>query len=388
MNKDRRWNKLTARYPRQPQVAELQLVYSIVNPMVGKLRSRKQIHVHVTPRDEYQMPETYSRKMRQTIYVRFLIPTPFRASLLVFLSLAAPSLLYAQTDAPAIRQVAILDLPEAPVPQSTSQSNTQAPAQTPTQQPADSSSSSQQPKDEKQKKKEEHDAAEQELKVEEHQRIVGVIPNFNAVLDGSSVPLSAGQKIRAAFRSADDPYQFALAGIVAGYGQATDSHSSIDSNGVRHGYEQGWVGYSKRYGSSYADQFDGTVLGNGIFPAVLHQDPRYFRLGKGKVSHRFIYALASTVRCKSDNGKWQPNYSNLLGNLAAGGISNVYYPAADRGFALTIEQGLVVTAEGAFGGLLIEFYPDIQKHVFHQKDKGQPVASTPTAPPATTPTNP
>ena len=326
------------------------------------------------------MPETYSPKMRQTIYVRFLIPTPFRVGLLVSLSLTAPSLLYAQTNATDTHQIAVLDLPDAPVPQTTTQSTPQAPTQTPTQQPADSSSSSQQPKDEKEKKKEEHDAAEQELKVQEHQRIVGVIPNFNAVLDGSNVPLSAGQKIRAAFRSAVDPYQFVLAGVVAGYGQATDSHSSIDSTGFRHGYEQGWTGYAKRYGSSYADQFDGTILGNGIFPAVLHQDPRYFRLGKGKVSHRFVYALASTVRAKGDNGRWQPNYSNLLGNLAAGGISNVYYPAADRGFALTIEQGLVVTAEGAFGGLLIEFYPDIQKHVFHQKDKGQPVASTPAAP--------
>ena len=210
------------------------------------------------------------------------------------------------------------------------------------------------------------------------------MPNFNAVLDGSDVPLSAGQKIRASFRAAIDPYQFALAGIVAGYGQATDSHSSIDSTGFRHGYEQGWTGYLKRYGSSFADQFDGTILGNGIFPAVLHQDARYFRLGKGKVSHRFIYALASTVRCKGDNGKWQPNYSNLLGNLASGGISNVYYPAADRGFALTVEQALVVTAEGAFGGILVEFYPDIQKHVFHKKDAGQPVASAP-ATPTTTP---
>lgn len=325
------------------------------------------------------MPETYSPKMRQTTYVRFPIPTAYRAGLLVFLTLAAPSLLYAQTDTPATHQIAVLDLPDAPVPQATTQSTPQAPAQTTTQQPADSSSSSQQqPKDEKEKKKEEHDAAEQELKIQEHQRIVGVIPNFNAVLDGSNVPLSAGQKIRAAFRSAVDPYQFVLAGVVAGYGQATDSHSSIDSTGFRHGYEQGWVGYAKRYGSSYADQFDGTILGNGIFPAVLHQDPRYFRLGKGKVSHRFVYALASTVRCKGDSGKWQPNYSNLLGNPAAGGISNVYYPAADRGFGLTVEQALVVTAEGAFGGLLIEFYPDIQKHVFHQKDKGQPVATAPT----------
>ena len=108
------------------------------------------------------------------------------------------------------------------------------------------------------------------------------------------------------------------------------------------------------------------MIGNGILPAVLHQDPRYYRLGQGKFSKRFGYALLAAVRCKGDNGKWQPNYSNVLGNLAAGGISNLYYPAADRGFELTVRQALVVTAEGAVGSLAVEFYPDIMKHVFHK----------------------
>ena len=337
------------------------------------MRLVKHVYQQRTRADEHRDSETYPQKTRQTIYVKSFIRTSLQASLFT-LALTATATLHAQT----IQQIAVLDLPDAPLPQEP----TQAPTQQPSQQPAQSSS--QPPQDDKQteqeKKKEQHDAAEQELKIEEHQRIAGVMPNFNAVLDGSTVPLSPGQKIRASFRAAIDPYQFVLAGVVAGYGQATDSHSSIDSTGFRHGYEQGWIGYAKRYGSSFADQFDGTILGNGIFPAVLHQDARYFRLGKGKVSHRFIYALASTVRCKGDNGKWQPNYSNLLGNLAAGGISNVYYPAADRGFGLTIEQGLVVTAEGAFGGLLVEFYPDIQKHVFHKKDPA-PTTTTLTANP-------
>ena len=86
--------------------------------------------------------------------------------------------------------------------------------------------------------------------------------------------------MRASFRSAVDPAQFAIAGISAAYGQATDSHSSIDSTGFRHGYDQGTVAYFKRYGAAYADQFDGTILGNGVFPALLHQDARYFRLAQ------------------------------------------------------------------------------------------------------------
>jgi hypothetical protein len=225
--------------------------------------------------------------------------------------------------------------------------------------------------DEKEKKKLEHEEAEKVLNAEEHQRIAGVLPNFNTVIGGYAPPLSVGQKMRVSFRSAIDPAQFAIAGLSAAYGQATDSHSSIDSTGFRHGYPQGMVGYAKRYGAAYADQFDGTILGNGLFPALLHQDPRYFRLGSGTIKHRILYAALTTIRCKGDNGKWQPNVSNLLGNLAAGGVSNLYYPAAERGFDLTIEQGLLVTAEGTFGSFLLEFYPDVQKRLSNRHKAGK-----------------
>jgi len=214
--------------------------------------------------------------------------------------------------------------------------------------------------------------AEEQLQRELHQRMAGVVPNFNAVLGGNALPLSPGQKMRAAFRSAVDPYQFGLALITAGYGQATDSHSSVDSpSGNHHGYPQGWAGYGCRYGANYVDQFNGTIIGNGILPVLLKQDARYFRMGTGSFAKRFFYSLSTTVVAHGDNGKLQPNYSNVLGNLVSGGISNLYYPRSERGFALTIEQGLTVTAEGSFGALLIEFYPDIRKHI-HGKRPPQP----------------
>ena len=205
-------------------------------------------------------------------------------------------------------------------------------------------------------------ASEAELQKQLKQRLGGIVPNFNAVLDGSTIPLTPGQKMRAAFRSAIDPYQFGLALITSGYGQATDSHSSIDPNGTHHGYAQGMAGFGCRYGANYVDQFNGTIIGNGILPVVLHQDPRYFRMGTGSFRKRLAYSLLTTVIARGDNGKKEPNYSNVLGNLVSGGISNFYYPKAERGVALTIEQGFEVTAEGSIGALLIEFYPDIRNH--------------------------
>jgi len=201
-----------------------------------------------------------------------------------------------------------------------------------------------------------------ELKQQEHQRILGVIPDFNTSNVQDAEPLSAGQKWHLALKSAIDPFTFVAAGIDAGLNQATDDHA---------GYGQGAEGYGKRLGASYADSFSGTMLGNALFPMLLHQDPRYFRKGSGSFSSRLMHALAATVICRNDNGKLAPNYSNLLGNLAAGGISNLYYPPDERGAGLTFDRALTVSAEGTIGTVFVEFWPDISKKLSpkgHGKD--------------------
>ena len=114
---------------------------------------------------------------------------------------------------------------------------------------------------------------------------------------------------------------------------------------------------------------------------LLKQDPRYFRLGHGTKKGRLWYSVLSTVRCRGDNGKWQPNYSNIGGNLIGGGISNLYYPASDRGIGLTFERAFTVTGEGAAGSLLYEFYPDV---IAHYKHRHHAKAATPATAPATT----
>jgi hypothetical protein len=200
-------------------------------------------------------------------------------------------------------------------------------------------------------------AAEQ-LEREEKQRILGFIPEFNTSNDADAARLSRKQKMQLAFKSATDPFAFVTAGIDAGLSQASDGHA---------GYGQGMPGYAKRFGASYTDSFDATMIGNGILPGLLHQDPRYFRKGLGSFKGRFIYSALSTVRAKNDDGHWQPNYSNVLGNLAAGGIANLYYPKEDRGATLTVERALIVSAEGAIGAFLYEFWPDIARKLPKKK---------------------
>jgi hypothetical protein len=200
--------------------------------------------------------------------------------------------------------------------------------------------------------------AAQQIKEQEKQRVLGVLPAFNTSYRSDAVSLTAKEKISLAFRSAVDPVTFGTAILVAGYGEAADSDS---------GFPWGAKGFGERAGAKYLDAFDGTMIGNGFLPALLHQDPRYFRLGHGSTSHRLFYAIATSVICKHDStGKWEPNYSNVAGNIISGALSNFYYPSNDSGIGLTIGNGLIVTAEGTVGGVFQEFWPDISRKFLHK----------------------
>jgi hypothetical protein len=99
------------------------------------------------------------------------------------------------------------------------------------------------------------------------------------------------------------------------------------------------------------------MIGSAILPSVLKQDPRYFYKGTGTIRSRILYAIANSVVCKGDNGQWQANYSGILGSLAAGGISNLYYPASDReGISLTVDETLLGIAGSAAQNIFQEFF--------------------------------
>ena len=192
-----------------------------------------------------------------------------------------------------------------------------------------------------------HDIAEEQMHSEEKQRVLGVFPNFYASYVWNAAPLSAGQKFRLALRTSIDPVSIAIPAVTAGVEQSENSFS---------GYGQGTRGYLKRFGASYTDDLTSTFIADAILPSILHQDPRYFYKGTGSIRSRALYAIATVFICKGDNGRWQPNYSNVFGNLASAGISNLYYPSTDRkGVRLTIDTWLIGDASGAISSLFQEF---------------------------------
>lgn len=238
--------------------------------------------------------------------------------------------------------------------------NQTAPAQTPA---AQGSSSSQTPAQQSDAEKSQHERAEEQLKAQEHQRVMGVMATFNTTTNKDALPLSPGQKFKLFFKSSTDPWPFLLAGAVSGIGMADDSYPS---------WGQGAQGYAKRYGAAYSDAFIGNFFGNAVLTSWWHEDPRYFQKGTGSGMKRFLWAASSTVWCKRDSGKWGPNYANVMGNLIGAAVSNVYYPASEHTVSNTINDGLTVSAEGIVGSEIIEFWPDIVRH--HKRKQAEKLA--------------
>jgi len=285
--------------------------------------------------------------------------------------------LSAQSATPA---EAAASLPDAPQPQLASAENAsdpeqQAPPATPPAQTPSSpangapqTSSSQQDSSSQialteAQRKEQREKAEEQLRQQEKQRVMGVMATFNTTRNPDALPLSSSQKFKLFFRSSTDPWPFLLTAVVAGIGQAENSNPT---------WGQGMKGYAKRYSAGYGDYFIGNLFGNAILTSLLREDPRYFQKGTGRALNRFLWAAGSTVWCKRDNGSWGPNYANVGGNLIGAAIGRFYYPASGRTVSDTITDGLTVSAEGIVGAEVIEFWPDMVRA--HQRKKAEKLA--------------
>jgi len=181
---------------------------------------------------------------------------------------------------------------------------------------------------------------------------VGILPAFNVSYRSDAVSMTAGQKMKLAFRSSTDPVAFAAAFVVAGYREALDDDP---------GFGWGAEGYGKRSGAAYLDAFDGGIIGNGILPSILHQDPRYFRLATEPPPPASL--------CLANQRDLQARQHSQVGahiltptlaaTSSAGAISNLYYPSSESGIGETFSNGFIVTAEGGIGSVFQEFWPDI-----------------------------
>jgi len=186
--------------------------------------------------------------------------------------------------------------------------------------------------------------------------IFWVIPNYRSDENSTKIkPLTSGAKLKVALDDSLDPSAFLVAGVFAGIAMAQRQYGP---------FGQGAQGFAKYYGGAFADQAIGNVMSEGLFPIFLHQDPRYFVRGKGGFWKRTEYAISREFITRGDDGRSHFNTSELAGNAVAAGISNIYYPAADRSFGNTANKWGEQIALDALFNVAKEFWPDARKKFF------------------------
>ena len=259
------------------------------------------------------------------------------------------SLAYAGADAQQIQQVGYSPsapvgtsteastLPDAPVPTWSSSTDDAAQTQSGTGASASSDGSGKQTK-----------------------RILGIVPNFRSVsADQKLPPQSVKDKFKTTMQDNFDYSSFIFVGGLAGVDMADKASPE---------FHQGAAGYGRYYWHTFADQTNENTFVEFLLPVVLHQDARYYTLGHGGVLKRGAYSFSRVLITRGDDGREEPNYSEVVGAGAASGISDLYYPGVERDWTKTGQRWLTnVILDGATFTVK-EFWPDINDHLFHQKD--------------------
>jgi hypothetical protein len=171
--------------------------------------------------------------------------------------------------------------------------------------------------------------ADGQIKNQERQRFLGVVPNFYVSYVSDAAPLTSRQKLTLAAHETFDWTAFAGASVAAAIDQSTSAHP---------GFGDGASGFAKRWAASFADNRTGDLLSHYVFASLLRQDPRYFYQGAGTTPSRLVHALGSAFVARSDRGTTMPNYAYVFGNLAAAALSNTYYPHSERGGSLMLSN--------------------------------------------------
>lgn len=192
----------------------------------------------------------------------------------------------------------------------------------------------------------------------EDTHIMGVVPDYDTVRNAAGViqPIGAHTKFWLATEDVFDPFSFAITGAYAGGSQAVNQYRE---------FGQGVQGYAKRYGGAFADQAIGNYMTEAVFPVLLRQDPRYFRMGPAAGFWKRVgYSASRVLVTRADSGSTQFNYSEIIGNASAAAISAAYYPPSSRHPEEVCEKWALNVGSDAGFNILKEFWPDMRHKFF------------------------
>ncbi len=202
-------------------------------------------------------------------------------------------------------------------------------------------------------------------------RILGIFPNFRAVSASTHLPpQSVKEKFITASQDSFDYSAFFVPAVVAGYGLADNKVPE---------FHHGAVGYGRYYWHSLLDQTSENYMVEFIVPTLTHEDTRYYTLGSagGSSMKRIGYSLSRVLVTRSDAGHRTFNFSEVFGAGAAAGISNTYYPRSQRTFSNTAEEWGTNVGIDAASFVVREFWPDVNRALFHGKQGPTQTSTTP-----------
>lgn len=190
-------------------------------------------------------------------------------------------------------------------------------------------------------------------------RILFIIPNFRSVTaDEKLPPTTTKEKFKLALLDSFDYSAFIEVGILAGLGQIENSEPE---------FHQGAAGYARYYWHSFADNLDGDLWVEAIIPTVTREDPRYYTLGHGGFFKRTYYSVSRLVITRDNNGNPTPNFSEVVGNGIAAGISETYYPSSEMSWTKTGQHWITQIAIDGLSNVVKEFWPEVNQKLFHDK---------------------
>ncbi len=184
-----------------------------------------------------------------------------------------------------------------------------------------------------------------QVKIEETQRLFGVLPNFYAFYGGTFVPLSPKLKFKLAALTATDAATLVVSVVLAGINQAADTPA----------YQEGLKGYGQRFGAVYAFNSSQIFIGGALLPVVFRQDPRYFYQGTGTTTSRALHAISAPFIARGDNNHREFNFSSIGGDISAASLADLYRPASSQGGTKFVSDLLTLTGAHMVHALAEEF---------------------------------
>jgi len=120
-------------------------------------------------------------------------------------------------------------------------------------------------------------------------------------------------------------------------------------------YGQGWGPFAERFGSYSASIATTSFFADAFLPSLLHQDPRYFRKGRGSFGSRLLNSLASEFVTHTDSGTTTFNTSGVLGFGMSTALSNAWAPRSGITFGNTMQRLAVKVVISSALNLFREF---------------------------------